>query len=206
MHPPDNIHTEFHRMAKREEKEARLRQRGRVFWFYGLSGSGKSTLANALERRLMEAGFVTKILDGDNVRSGLNSDLGFSDADRAENIRRIAEVARLFLDAGCVVLTSFITPKRALRERARDVVGPDDFQPVYVRASFEACAERDVKGLYAKAAEGGVKHFTGRDSAFEPPEPDDPDWVVDTEERDEATTANDLYERVLPVIKAGVSG
>ena len=206
MQPPDNIHTEFHRMVGRREKEARLRQRGRVFWFYGLSGSGKSTLANALERRLMESGFVTKILDGDNVRSGLNGDLGFSDADREENIRRIAEVARLFLEAGCVVLTSFITPKRALREHAREIVGAEDFQPVYVRASFETCAERDVKGLYAKAADGGVKHFTGRDSAFEPPEPDDPDWVVDTEERDEAETVNDLYERVLPAINADGSG
>ena len=110
----ENIHTEFHRMLGRDSKEAQLKQRGHVFWFYGLSGSGKSTLANALERRLAEQGYVTKILDGDNIRSRLNSDLGFSDEDRQENIRRISEVARLFLDAGIVVFTSFITPKREL--------------------------------------------------------------------------------------------
>ena len=106
MSTPENIHTEFHRMLGRDAKEAQLRQRGHVFWFYGLSGSGKSTLANAVERKLAERGILTKILDGDNIRSGLNSDLGFSDQDRQENIRRISEVARLFLDAGMVVFTS----------------------------------------------------------------------------------------------------
>ena len=117
---------------------------------YGLSGSGKSTLANALERTLVDAGFQTKILDGDNIRSGLNSDLGFSDADRKENIRRIAEVARLFLDSGMVVFTSFITPLRSLRSDAASIVGASDMTPIYVKASFETCANRDVKGLYAK--------------------------------------------------------
>jgi adenylylsulfate kinase len=123
MNTPENIHTEFHRMLTRDSKEAQLKQHGHVFWFYGLSGSGKSTLANALERKLAEQGYVTKILDGDNVRSRLNSDLGFSDEDRQENIRRISEVARLFLDAGIVVFTSFITPKRELRSAAREIVG-----------------------------------------------------------------------------------
>ncbi len=155
MSNPDNIHTEFHRMLGRDAKEAQLRQRGHVFWFYGLSGSGKSTLANAVERKLTERGILTKILDGDNIRSGLNADLGFSDQDRQENIRRISEVARLFLDAGMVVFTSFITPKRDLRAAAGEIVGADDFTPVFVQASFETCAERDVKGLYAKAAAGG---------------------------------------------------
>ncbi|MGJ8638980.1 MAG: adenylyl-sulfate kinase [Opitutaceae bacterium] len=201
MSVSDNIHTEFHRMLGRESKEAQLAQKGHVFWFYGLSGSGKSTLANALERKLVELGYVTKILDGDNIRSGLNSDLGFSDEDRVENIRRISEVARLFLDMGVVVFTSFITPKRDLRASAREVVGEGDITPVYVSASFETCAKRDVKGLYAKAAAGGVKHFTGKDSSFEEPEAGDPDWIIRTDDKSEEESLNELLEKVLPLIK-----
>lgn len=188
-------------MLGRGAKEAQLKQCGHVFWFYGLSGSGKSTLANALERKLAEQGFVTKILDGDNIRSGLNRDLGFSDADRLENIRRIAEVARLFLDAGIVVFTSFITPKRELRELVGEIVGAGDITPVYIDASFETCAERDVKGLYAKAASGGVKHFTGKDSSFEAPESGDPDWVISTDQQSEADSLKILLEKVLPIIQ-----
>ncbi|MFP4069641.1 MAG: adenylyl-sulfate kinase [Verrucomicrobiota bacterium] len=188
-------------MLGRADKEAQLKQRGHVFWFYGLSGSGKSTLVNALERKLAEEGVVTKILDGDNIRSRLNSDLGFSDEDRKENIRRIAEVARLFLDSGMVVFASFITPKRALRVQAREIVGGADFTPVYVRASFETCAKRDVKGLYAKAATGSVRDFTGKDSSFEAPEGDDPDWVVDTDMQTEAESLDELLEKVLPIIQ-----
>jgi adenylylsulfate kinase len=199
---PENIHTEFHRMLDRGAKEAQLKQRGHVFWFYGLSGSGKSTLANALERKLADAGYVTKILDGDNIRSGLNAALAFSDADRQENIRRIAEVARLFLDSGIVVITSFITPKRELRAQAHEIVGTDDCTPVYIEASFETCAERDVKGLYAKAAAGGVKDFTGKDSSFEAPEEGAPDWVIATNNQTEEASLNQLFERVLPLIKA----
>jgi adenylylsulfate kinase len=201
MSTPENIHTEFHRMLGRGAKEAQLSQRGHVFWFYGLSGSGKSTLANAVERKLTERGVLTKILDGDNIRSGLNRDLGFSDADRQENIRRISEVARLFLDAGIVVFTSFITPKRELRAAACDIVGADDFTPVYVQASFETCAERDVKGLYAKAAAGGVKHFTGKDSSFEGPAATDNDWVIATDAQTEEESIHELLERILPLIK-----
>jgi len=202
MATPENIHTEFHRMLGRGAKEAQLKQRGHVFWFYGLSGSGKSTLANALERKLADRGYVTKILDGDNIRSGLNRDLGFTDEDRRENIRRIAEVARLFLDAGIVVFTSFITPKRELRAAARGIVGEGDCTPVYVEASFETCAGRDVKGLYAKAAAGGVRNFTGRDSSFEAPESGDPDWTVSTEGRTEDESLQQLYDKVLPLIQS----
>ncbi|MFP4260777.1 MAG: adenylyl-sulfate kinase [Opitutales bacterium] len=202
MSAAENIHPEFHRMLRRGAKEAQLRQRGHVFWFYGLSGSGKSTLANGLERQLADAGYVTKILDGDNIRSGLNADLGFSDADRKENIRRIAEVARLFLDAGIVVITSFITPRRELRERALEIVGADDCTPVYIEASFETCAGRDVKGLYAKAASGGVKDFTGRDSSFEPPAEGAPDWVISTDDQDEEACLNQLLKQVYPLIRS----
>ncbi|MEM1221712.1 MAG: adenylyl-sulfate kinase [Verrucomicrobiota bacterium] len=201
MSAPENIHTEFHRMLGREAKEAQLGQRGHVFWFYGLSGSGKSTLANALERALVERGVMTKILDGDNIRSRLNSDLGFSDADRLENIRRISEVARLFLDSGFVVFTSFITPKQELRKLAQKIVGEDDFTPVYVKASFETCAARDVKGLYAKAAAGGVANFTGKDSSFEEPADTDADWVISTDEQSEQESLSALIERVLPIVK-----
>lgn len=201
MTTPENIHTEFHRMLGREAKEAQLKQRGHVFWFYGLSGSGKSTLANALERKLSEAGFVTKILDGDNIRSGLNRDLGFSDTDRLENIRRIAEVARLFLDAGIIVFTSFITPRCELRQLAGEIVGAGDVTPVYIDASYETCAARDVKGLYAKAASGGVRHFTGKDSVFEGPQPGDPDWILSTDGRSEAAALEELLEKVLPIIQ-----
>jgi adenylylsulfate kinase len=202
MSTPDNIHTEFHRMLGRDAKEAQLKQRGHVFWFYGLSGSGKSTLANALERQLAAQGYVTKILDGDNIRSRLNRDLGFSDEDRQENIRRIAEVARLFLDAGIVVFTSFITPRRELRAAAREIVGEGDITPIYVEASFETCAERDVKGLYAKAASGGVKNFTGKDSSFEAPEAGDPDWRIATDHQTEAESLQQLLGKVLPLIES----
>jgi len=205
MPDANNIHTEFHRMVSRDVKEKELNQRGHVFWLYGLSGSGKSTLTNAAERRLMEQGIVTKILDGDNVRSRLNKDLGFSDADRSENIRRIAEVARLFIDAGIVVLASFITPKRALRSLAAEIVGGDDFTSIYIQASFETCAQRDVKGLYAKAAAGQVAQFTGKDSSFEVPEANDADWVISTESQTEASSVDELFSRILPIVKTVTS-
>lgn len=201
MATSNNIHTEFHRMLSRDAKEARLGQHGHVFWLYGLSGSGKSTLANAIERKLVEQGIVTKILDGDNIRSGLNKDLGFSDEDRRENIRRIAEVARLFLDAGIVVLASFITPKRELRAVAANIVGEDDFTPIYVQASLETCAARDVKGLYAKASAGQVRQFTGRDSTFETPNTFDKDWIISTESQAEDRSVDELLKRMLPLIQ-----
>ena len=197
---PENVHPEFERMLGRVAKEAQLKQHGHVFWLYGLSGSGKSTLANALERELTNKGYVIKILDGDNIRSRLNSDLGFSDADRSENIRRIAEVARLFLEAGIVVLTSFITPKRALRAAASEILGEGNITRIYVEASFETCAKRDIKGLYAKAAAGGVKEFTGKDSSFEAPEKADHDWIVRTDEQSEEESLQELLEKVSPFI------
>lgn len=192
-------------MLGREAKEAQLDQRGHVFWLYGLSGSGKSTLANAVERKLVEHGVFTKLLDGDNVRSGLNRDLSFSDQDRQENIRRIAEVARLFLDAGMVVLTSFITPKRELRMTAKEIVGAKDFTPVYVQASFETCASRDVKGLYAKAAAGKVAQFTGRDSSFEAPLAEDTDWLIDTDTQTKDESIEALFKRMLPLVKSNTN-
>ena len=198
---PDHLHTEFHRMQDRSTKEILLQQRAHVFWFYGLSGSGKTTLATALEQRLTHQGFKTKILDGDNIRTGLNSDLGFSDEDRLENIRRIAQVARLFHEAGIVVICSFITPKRALRAMAREIVGPEHLTPIYTQASFETCAKRDVHGLYAKAEKGQIKQFTGHGSTFEPPVEEDDDWVICTDNLSEADALEGLYRRILPMIE-----
>ena len=188
-------------MLDRGAKEKQLGQKGHVFWFYGLSGSGKSTLANGLERRLLDAGIVTKILDGDNIRSRLNADLGFSDVDRVENIRRIAEVARLFVEAGIVVLTSFITPTRALRSQASKLVGSEDMTPIFVDASFETCAKRDVKGLYAKASSGKIQNFTGLGSDFESPTESDSDWRVLTDTISESAALDSLYEKVLRLIR-----
>ncbi len=198
----ENIYPEFARMLGRNEKERLLRQRGLVVWMYGLSGSGKSTLANALERRLHADGLLTQILDGDNIRSGLNRNLGFSDDDRAENIRRIAEVAKLYLHTGVITLTSFITPRRDLRQLARATVGAADFLEVYIRASFETCAKRDPKGLYAKVAAGEVEQFTGRDSGFEEPEEADDAHIVDTEANDLTACLERLYTLVLPRVRS----
>ena len=198
---PDNLYPIFDRVLGRADKEAKLKQRGRVIWLYGLSGSGKSTLAIALERRLHAEGFTTHLLDGDNVRSGLNRDLGFTDADRAENIRRIAEVAKLFVQAGVVVIAAFITPQRAHRQLARTIIGADDFSEVYVAASFDTCAARDPKGLYAKAKAGNVQQFTGRDSSFEPPLAEDHDaQIIDTEAGTAADSLNQLHTAILPRI------
>ena len=197
----DNIYPEFGRMLGRSAKERLLGQRGCVVWLYGISGSGKSTLANLLERHLHGQGKLTQLLDGDNVRTGLNSGLGFSDDDRRENIRRVGEVARLFVSSGVITICSFITPARSLRSLARQIIGEDDFLEVYVKCSFEKCAERDVKGLYAKAKDGGVKHFTGKDSAFE--EPGEADLIIDTEAETEAESLARLIALVESRIVAG---
>ncbi len=196
--PSDDIHPDFQGLIPRNVKESRLNQRGHVFWFYGLSGSGKSTLAYALEKRLWADGYFVQILDGDNIRTGLNENLGFSDEDRLENIRRISEVSKLFVKSGVVTLVSFITPKRELRAMSREIIGTDDFSEVYVEASFETCAERDVKGLYAKAKAGNVKHFTGKDSSFEAPEK--PEFLINTEKGDVNTCLDEIYPDIVAKI------
>ncbi len=189
-----DIHPEFHRFLHRSDKEALLKQRGLAIWMCGLSGSGKSTIANAAERVLHQQGRFTVILDGDNLRTGLNANLGFSDVDRLENIRRIAEVARILVSQGILVFISAITPRGELRDLARGLIGDDLFE-VYIKASYEACEKRDVKGLYAKAARGEIQHFTGKDGSFEPPA--NPDLVLDTE----ATTVEDAAFELLEAIR-----
>lgn len=161
----------------REYREKQLGQEAKTIWFTGLSGAGKSTIANALEKRLAEQGRHTMILDGDNVRMGLNRNLGFEEADRVENIRRVAEVAKLMNDAGLIVLTSFISPFREDRRRAKEIIG-ENFIEVYVSTSLEVCEKRDVKGLYKAARQGKFADFTGISSPYEVPE--QPDVTVDT--------------------------
>ena len=169
----------WHQAAVSKEDRARQkRQKPCVIWFTGLSGAGKSTLANALERALFERGHHCYLLDGDNVRHGLNRDLGFSDADRVENIRRIAEVAKLLVDAGLIAMTAFISPFRADRQLARDLLPADEFIEVHVATSLAVCEQRDPKGLYRKARAGQIPNFTGIDSAYEAPV--NPELVVDT--------------------------
>ena len=178
------------------DRAARADKRGHrsaILWFTGLSGSGKSTLANAVNAALFERGLGTYVLDGDNVRHGLCKDLGFSDADREENIRRIGEVAKLFLDAGVIVLTAFVSPFRADRDKARDLVEAGDFFEIFCAADLDVCESRDPKGLYAKARSGAIKEFTGISSPYEAP--DTPELKIDT-------GAQELAESVDVVIKA----
>jgi bifunctional enzyme CysN/CysC len=174
-----------HRQAlsiTREDRERLNGHQGKVIWFTGLSGSGKSTIANALEKELHAQGKRTYILDGDNIRQGLNRDLGFTDADRVENIRRVAEVAKLMMDAGLVVMTAFISPFRAEREMARDLIGQDNFIEVFVDTPLEVCEQRDPKGLYKKARSGQLPNMTGINSPYEPPL--SPDCVLLHENQD----------------------
>lgn len=166
------------RMLSREDKEKLLGQHGVMLWFTGLSGSGKSTLAIALERELHQRGLLCLILDGDNVRSGINSNLGFSEEDRRENIRRIAEVSKLFVHMGIITLAAFISPTEEMRTMAREIIGKEDFKEIYIATPLSECEKRDVKGLYAKARRGEVKNFTGISAPFEPPEA--PALTIDT--------------------------
>jgi adenylylsulfate kinase len=165
---------------KREDRERLNGHRGVCLWFTGLSGSGKSSIAHAVENLLYERGIRTYVLDGDNIRHGLNRDLGFSPEDRTENIRRISEVARLFVDAGIVVMTAFISPYRADRDRAREIIGDGSFVEIYVKCDLEVCEQRDPKGLYKKARAGEIPEFTGISAPYE--EPLHPELIIDTAE------------------------
>lgn len=165
----ENIYPIYDKMMTRADKEQLLGQRGIMVWFTGLSGSGKSTIALGVERELHRRGILCRILDGDNIRAGINSNLGFSPDDRRENIRRIAEVGKLFVDTGIVTLAAFVSPTNEYRDMAREIIGDDDFKEIYVSTPLEVCESRDVKGLYARARRGEVKDFTGISAPFEPP-------------------------------------
>lgn len=157
-------------MLSRQDKEQLLGQKGVMLWFTGLSGSGKSTVAIALERELQKRGLLCRILDGDNIRTGINANLGFSADDRRENIRRVAEVAKLFVDTGIITIAAFVSPTEDLRNLAQHIIGKDDFKEIFISTQIEECERRDVKGLYARARRGEVKNFTGISAPFEAPQ------------------------------------
>ncbi len=191
----DNIHPIFDRLISREDREKRLGQKSKVLWLTGLSGSGKSTIAQALERKMYNEGFFAQVLDGDNIRTGIGQNLTFSLEDRRENVRRIAEVAKLYMNSGIITLNSFISPTKDIRAFARDIVGSDDFIEIYVNAPVEVCEERDVKGLYKKARAGEIKGFTGIDSPYEAPE--NPAIEIKTNE----TTVDEAVDIIFEFVK-----
>ena len=185
-------------MLLREDKEALLNQKSVMVWFTGLSGSGKSTIAIALERELHKRGLLCKLLDGDNVRTGINNNLGFSDEDRAENTRRISEIGKLFIDSGVITIAAFISPNNEMREIASNIVGKDDFLEIYISTPIEVCEERDVKGLYAKARRGEIADFTGVSSPFEVPEK--PALNLDTSKFSVEQSMEQLLGLILPKV------
>lgn len=195
----DNIHPIFHRLLQRSDKETMLKQRSKVIWLAGLSGSGKSTIAEAVEKILHEKGYLTMLLDGDNIRTGINNNLTFSDADRIENIRRIAEVSKLFLNCGIITLNSFVSPTNEIRAMAKNIIGEADFVEVYVNAPLEVCEARDVKGLYAKARAGLIPDFTGITSPFEAPE--HPALEIRTDQMEITESVQRLIDFIIPIIQ-----
>ncbi len=193
----ENIHP-FNHLLPRASKEQLLNQHAKVFWFTGLSGSGKSTIAKGLEEALHIKGFYAVVLDGDNVRAGINNNLGFSNEDRIENIRRIAEVAKLFLQNGAIVICCFVSPTQEIRNLARTIIGEDDFKEVFVDTPIEECEKRDIKGLYAKARKGEIKDFTGVNAPFEVPA--NPEFEVQTKNKSVEESVNEVLEFCIPLL------
>jgi len=194
----DNIHPIFDKLLTKEDKQKFLNQQSKVLWFTGLSGSGKSTIAQGLEKMLFDKGYFIQVLDGDNTRTGINKNLGFSLEDRKENIRRIAEISKLFTEAGVICLNSFVSPTLAIRQMAKDIIGEDDFIEIYVNTPLHICEQRDVKGLYAKARAGEIKGFTGIDSPFEAPQNPDLELLTENQSIEESITK--VFNFVLPKI------
>ena len=190
MEEKSNIYPVFDQIINKQQKETLLNQKAKVIWFTGLSGSGKTTLGAALEKELYNRGFLTQILDGDNIRSGINKNLKFTEEDRLENIRRIAEVTKLFLNCGIITINCFISPTKETRDLAKDIIGEDNFIEVYVSTPIEVCEQRDTKGLYEKARKGVIKNFTGISSPFDIPE--NPNIVVNTSSNSLDTTVQEL--------------
>ena len=192
--PNNNLFPVFHEILDRKEKEALLHQRSAVIWLTGLSGAGKTTLAKYIEEQLFSRGYLTQVLDGDNIRAGINNNLGFSDKDRYENIRRIAEISKLFLNCGIITINCFISPTEEMRDMARQIIGRDDFIEIYVNAPLNVCEERDVKGLYSRARRGEIKEFTGITSPFETPE------NIDLEIRTDLLSIEESVQKMLGVV------
>ncbi len=197
MDKNEHIHPIFDTILCKQDKENLLKQKGLVIWLVGLSGSGKSSLARSIENELHARNILTMLLDGDNLRSGLNKNLGFTDEDREENIRRAAEVSKLFAQCGVVTICSLISPTEQIRKVSREIIG-EAYHEVYVNCPFEVCAERDVKGLYAKAMRGEIKNFTGLDAPFE--EPVDPFLNIKTNELSLEESKEILLQAILPLV------
>lgn len=195
----NNIHPIFDRLLQREDREKRLNQKSKALWLTGLSGSGKSTIAQGVERELYNRGYFAQVLDGDNIRSGINNNLGFSIEDRQENIRRISEIAKLYLNSGIITINSFISPTLAIRDYARQIIGTEDFIEIFINTPIEICEQRDVKGLYKKARKGEIKGFTGIDSPYEAPE--NPALEVRTAEMSLEESVARVCDYILPIIR-----
>ncbi len=194
-----HIYPSYDQFVSRHNKEWLLQQRSKVIWLTGLSGSGKTTIAKGVERVLYEMGHLTMILDGDNVRAGINNNLGFSAEDRTENIRRIAETAKLFVQSGVVTICSFVSPTHAIRQVAADIIGPKDFIEVYINTPIELCEKRDVKGLYAKARKGEIPDFTGISAPFEAPV--QPALEIHTAGKKVEDSIKELLDHIVPIIQ-----
>jgi adenylylsulfate kinase len=190
----NNIFSVFDELLQREDKEGLLKQKARVIWLTGLSGSGKTTLAKYLERKLQAEGYLSQVLDGDNIRAGINNNLGFSDEDRIENIRRIAEISKLFLNCGVITINAFVSPTKQVRKLAESIIGSEDFIEVFVDTPLSICESRDVKGLYAKARRGEIKDFTGVSAPFEVSE--NPTLTIQTGHKTVAESGEELFNFV----------
>ena len=194
----NNIFPVFNKIVQREEKEKLMKQKAQVIWLTGLSGSGKTTIARHLDQEFYNRGFVAQVLDGDNIRSGINNNLKFTEEDRYENIRRISEVNKLFLNCGIITLNSFISPTEEIRNMAIDIIGKENFIEIFINTPIEVCEQRDIKGLYAKARRGELKNFTGIDSPFEIPV--NADVEIKTDEQTIEESVKQALDFILPRI------
>ena len=195
----ENIFPVFDKIISKEKKEKLLNQKGKVVWLTGLSGSGKTTIALQLEKELYKLGFLVQILDGDNIRAGINNNLSFSEGDRTENIRRIAEVSKLFLNCGIITINCFVSPTIKMRQIAKKIIGKENYYEIFINADLETCEKRDVKGLYKKARNGEIKNFTGIDSEYE--KPNNPSLEVNTSQLSIDQSIEIILKNVLPQLK-----
>jgi len=196
--PSKNIFPVLNSIIGKDKKEQLLQQKAMTIWMTGMSGSGKTTIAIALEKKLNDKGFLTQILDGDNIRTGISNNLGFTETDRQENIRRISEVSKLFLNCGVITINCFISPTNAIREHAKAIIGSGNFFEVFIDTPLEVCEKRDVKGLYKKARAGEIKNFTGIDSPFEIPS--NPSSIIKTAQLSIEESATQILTSILPLI------
>ena len=197
--PSENIFPVFDKIISKEKKEKLLNQKGKVVWLTGLSGSGKTTIALQLEKELYKLGFLVQILDGDNIRAGINNNLSFSEDDRTENIRRIAEVSKLFLNCGVITINCFVSPTIKMRQIAKKIIGKENYYEIFIDADLETCEKRDVKGLYKKARNGEIKNFTGIDSQYE--KPNNPSLEINTSQLSIEESIEIILKNVLPQLK-----